>query len=304
MLISVDHGNKQVKTAHKIFTSGLRESAVRPALGEEYIEYQGRYYALTNQRLSYRRDKSSDESYFVLTLFAIAYEALAANAYNESGTLSVDLLIGLPPAHYGAQYKRFEAYFARGQVEFFFGDRPFTLFLNSVTAYPQAYAAAMSVFSQVRAMPKCIVVDIGGFTTDYLVMHNGAPDLASCSSMEHGVIALYNRCINEINGSFDLLLSESDVDQVLLGAEDCLPTNVQKVIRGQAALFVDELVNRLREQMIDLRVTRTVFTGGGALLLKHYLTQCERVGQCLFVEDIRANAKGYELLYKISNAGR
>ena len=33
MVISIDHGNRQVKTVHKVFVSGLVESSVRPALG-------------------------------------------------------------------------------------------------------------------------------------------------------------------------------------------------------------------------------------------------------------------------------
>lgn len=48
MLISIDHGNKQVKTIHHApFTSGLVCSEVRP-FGGETLAYQGRYYTLTD----------------------------------------------------------------------------------------------------------------------------------------------------------------------------------------------------------------------------------------------------------------
>ena len=61
MLISIDHGNKQVKTIHHApFTSGLVCSEVRP-FGGETLTYQGRYYTLTDQRIPYRRDKTEDE---------------------------------------------------------------------------------------------------------------------------------------------------------------------------------------------------------------------------------------------------
>ena len=71
MLISIDHGNKQVKTIHHApFTSGLVCSEVRP-FGGETLTYQGRYYTLTDQRIPYRRDKTEDERFFVLTLFAM-----------------------------------------------------------------------------------------------------------------------------------------------------------------------------------------------------------------------------------------
>ena len=110
MLISIDHGNKQVKTIHHApFTSGLVCSEVRP-FGGETLAYQGRYYTLTDQRIPYRRDKTEDERFFVLTLFAIAYELEAASFYG-AGPVRVQLAVGLPPAHYGAQQKRFAEYF-------------------------------------------------------------------------------------------------------------------------------------------------------------------------------------------------
>lgn len=184
MVISIDHGNRQVKTVHKVFVSGLVESSVRPALGEEYILYNNRYFSLTEHRLAYRRDKSKDESFFLLSLFGIAYEILAAGAYSAGQTTSVDLLIGLPPAHFGAQYRDFEAYFKRGVVNFQLGNKPFSVYFNSVTAYPQAYAAAMTVFGQLRPLSKCVVLDIGGFTADYMLLKKGVPDLSDCSSLE------------------------------------------------------------------------------------------------------------------------
>ena len=45
IIIPIDHGNRNMKTDHKIFTSGFVESDCRPVLGE-YLQYDGRYYAL------------------------------------------------------------------------------------------------------------------------------------------------------------------------------------------------------------------------------------------------------------------
>jgi plasmid segregation protein ParM len=47
-----------------------------------------------------------------------------------------------------------------------------------------------------------------------------------------------------------------------------------------------------------------VFIGGGALLLRKYLENSEKTGKCVFIEDICANAKGYELLYQVQKKGR
>lgn len=63
MLISIDHGNKQIKTVHKTFTSGLCESNTRPPFGGDVLFYNGKYYTLSDQRIPYMRDKTADERF-------------------------------------------------------------------------------------------------------------------------------------------------------------------------------------------------------------------------------------------------
>ena len=157
MLISIDHGNKQVKTIHHApFTSGLVCSEVRP-FGGETLTYQGRYYTLTDQRIPYRRDKTEDERFFVLTLFAIAYELEAASFYG-AGPIRVQLAVGLPPAHYGAQQKRFAEYFLnRGTVSFTLHDRQYEILIDEVSCYPQSYAAAITVFQTLQSSPRALM---------------------------------------------------------------------------------------------------------------------------------------------------
>lgn len=80
------------------------------------LQYQGKYYTLTNQRIPYRRDKTEDERFFILSLFAIAYEIEACGQYTDN-VMKIQLAIGLPPAHFGVQAKKFTQYFmGRGAV--------------------------------------------------------------------------------------------------------------------------------------------------------------------------------------------
>ena len=74
MIISVDHGNKSIKTPRLLFTSGLIESDTRPGIKTDCIFWNGKYYTLTEKRISYLRDKTEDDRFYVLTLFAIAKE--------------------------------------------------------------------------------------------------------------------------------------------------------------------------------------------------------------------------------------
>lgn len=148
-----------------------------------------------------------------------------------------------------------------------------------------------------------MVVDIGGFTADYLQIKYGQADLSVCDSLENGVIVFYNRVRSKINADFDMLLEESDIDTILM--EKGLDYNeaVCRIVREQAQLFIDDLAGKLRERMIDLRIGKTIFVGGGSILLRKQIEACGKIGSVLFVNELAANTKGYELLYRASKLG-
>lgn len=113
MLIALDHGNKQCKLVRsEPFISGLTESEVQP-FGMDVLKYHDKYYQISDRRIPYRRDKTEDDRFFILTLFGIANEIEANGAYIP-GIIRVQLAVGLPPAHYGAQNKKFIQYFPGG----------------------------------------------------------------------------------------------------------------------------------------------------------------------------------------------
>ena len=299
MLIAIDHGNKQIKlgTSNRVFTSGLKESDTRPPFGDDILFYNDKFYTLSENRIPYLRHKYEDERFYILTLFAIAFEIEDTGRYSP-GVIPIRLLVGLPPAHLGAQYKDFENYFKRGVVEFEFHGRSYKINILNVTVYPQAFAAAMPVYDQIRSLPKVIIIDIGGFTADYLLIKNGKADLSVCDTLEHGVIILYNKIIGRVNSELDILLDETDIDAILKHDHHEFNSRVVSIVNDMAQFFISDLIGKLRERAIDLRTGKTVFVGGGSILLKEQIEDSGKITSILFVDKIAANAKGYELLYK------
>ncbi|WP_373210060.1 ParM/StbA family protein [Allofournierella massiliensis] len=293
MLIGVDHGNKQIKTVHCTpFVSGLQQSMTRP-FGPS-LQYGGNYYTLSNERIPYRKDKTGDDRFFILTLIAIA-EELTARGVDEKELYHIQLPVGLPPAHFGAQAEKFTAYFQKkGIVEFQYRDKHYAISIDDVACYPQAYAAAATMLHTLMNEAKAVVVDIGGFTADYLLMKNGKADLSSCDSLENGVILLYNKIRSRGNAELDLLLDEGDVDAILTGKQTQYPPSVVRLVEQLAQEFVNDLFSTLRERMLDLRYCTVVFVGGGAILLRRQIEASGKVGKPLFVSNINANAAGYE----------
>ena len=302
MLIGVDHGNKQIKTVHcNPFVSGLKQSVTRP-FGQNVLRYQNTYYTLSTERIPYRKDKTEDDRFFILTLFALAGEIEARGAYS-SEVQRIQLAVGLPPAHFGAQVERFTQYFGqRGMVEFEVQGKPYSIYIEDVACFPQAYAAAATMLHTLVEEPKAVILDIGGFTADYLLMKNGEIDLTSCDSLENGVILLYNKVRSKVNSELDLLLDEGDVDAILMGKKTQYPDAAIRLTEQMTQEFINDLFSTLRERM--LQFCKVVFVGGGAILLKRQIETSGKVGTPFFVPKINANADGYEYLYRIETAGR
>lgn len=304
MLIAIDHGNKQVKTVHgNAIVSGVQKSKTRP-YGRDVLKYGGSYYTLSAQRIPYQKDKTTDERFFILSLFAIAEEIEAQGAY-ISGLMPIDLAIGLPPAHFGAQNKAFVRYFKRKEpIYFSYRDKLYSILIRNVQCYPQAFAAAAMMLGELATVPRALILDVGGFTADYLLLKNGRADLSTCDSLENGVILLYNRIRSKASSDLDILLEETDVDAILLqGQGSSYGKEVAALVEYQAQEFVNDMLGALRERQLDLRTGRVIFVCGGACLLRRQIEASGKVAHPVFVEDVNANAKGFEYLYRCTVTG-
>lgn len=246
MLIAIDHGNYAIKTVHYSFVSGLSEHTVKPPMTDEILEYDGKYWTLSGRRLNYMRDKTQDERYFVLTLFAIAKELESSIGYQP--VERIQLAVGLPPEHYGVLKDRFARYFKRDSViRFVYRDRPYSILIDRVMVFPQAYAAVVPQSSQVIHTLRIFVVDIGGYTTDVLLLKNGKPDLQFCRSLETGIITMNNEIIRKVGALHDMRIEDEHISAVLSGKETILPEDVKETIRGATKLHAQDILNQLRE---------------------------------------------------------
>ena len=266
---------------------------VRPPMTEEILEYQGKYWTLSGKRLSYMRDKTKDNRFFILTLFAIAKVMERRGKYTSME--KIQLAVGLPPEHYGLLRDRFGEYFKnRGMVEFKYAGKPYRIFINRVMVFPQAYAAVIPQSSLIVKTVRVFVIDIGGYTTDVLLLRNGKPDLQFCRSLETGIITMNNEIVRKVGALHDMRIEEEHISAVLGGQEIVLPEDIKITIKEEAERHAKEILDQLRELQVDLRANPAIFIGGGSMLLKSYLQQSPLVIQADFIED--CHAIGYEML--------
>jgi len=183
-IISIDHGNRLMKTPTQSFPSSFVESKYLPSIGGDVLRYQGKTYTLVDQCLPVLSDKSEDERYFILSLFAIGKEIVddveimhklapmmhnrAINGSQTDNHIKVELLIGLPLQHYETYRKKFEQYFTNrnGIIQFELNGKPYSIRITGASAFPQAYSAAVTAFDKLKGSNIVNVVDIGGVRPD------------------------------------------------------------------------------------------------------------------------------------------
>ena len=261
MLFAIDHGNFACKTMSDSFISGLTEHSVQPPLASDIIEFEDRFWTLSNNRIAYLRDKTKDDRFFILTLFAIAREL--KNHEDMHSYAEIDLAAGLPPEHFASLKDKFSKYLLRDSVRFRYNGSPITLRIRKVFVYPQAYAAVVPQSRLLINTPRIFVVDIGGFTSDVLLLCNGAPDLQFCRSIEMGVISMGNEIIGKVGSLCGMRIEDDHIAAVIQNKETILKDPVIQIIKESAKQYAERILDKLRELQVDLRSNPVIFVRVG-----------------------------------------
>lgn len=290
-VIGIDHGWSNMKTATQVFTTGVKEITTEPAFFDNVVEFSGVYYKVGGKRLEVRDCKVENDNFYILTLAAVAKE-LFRRGKREADVL---LSVGLPLTRFGAEKQEFISYLSRNkEINFRFEKKKYRVGIGRVSVFPQCYAA---VADRIAALPgRVVVVDIGSWTVDIMPIMDRKPEEQECVTSPQGLI----RCMREINEEcvrqLGQELEESVIQQVMVG-KGSLPDHYMGIVQGHLHGFVEKIYHMVKEHGYNLDVTPIVFVGGGASVMKKFGTQ--KGANIQYIEDIRANAKGYEQLAKI-----
>ena len=291
-VIGVDHGFSMMKTVSHVFTSGVGEITSEPAIYENLLEYQGRYFRIGGERLTVKSTKVVDENYYILTLAAIAKELERRGMRNAN----VFLASGLPLTRFGAEKQDFIDYLYKNkEVTFKYEERSYRIRLERVAVFPQCYAAVvdrMMTFSK-----KVLVVDIGSWTIDMMPIEEKSPDESRCVTTPKGLItcmrSINEQCVRLLNGEID----ESEIQQVMRFGKSDLDDKYFQIIKKEIESFTKYVYDVIGEHGYNLNTTNIIFVGGGATVMRLFGGLMQK--NITFIEDIKANAKGYEFLARM-----
>ena len=295
-VIGVDHGWSYIKTVGNEFVTGVKEMTTEPALTDGILEYNGRYYKIGGKRLEVKDTKTETEDFWLLTLAAVGAE-LRKRGKNRANVM---LSAGLPLTMFGSERKRFFEYLNRqGEIRFRFEGRSYQVTIGRVMISPQCYAA---VIERIKLLPNNpIIVDIGSWTIDILPIIKGVPDESQSITSPNGLITcmraindqLVRQCGNEVN--------EFEIQEVMINGTSSISEKYLNIITSGIIGFTKIVEGILHENSINLETRTIVFVGGGAGVMKRFSSL--NGANIHYIEDIRANAKGFEYLGKLKLHG-
>ena len=126
-VIGIDHGWSMMKTVTQVFVTGVKEITTTPALFGDVLEYDGKYYKIGTVRQEVKDTKVEDDSFYLLTLAAVAKE-LKKRGLSDA---KVFLAVGLPLTRFGAERNNFIKYLTKNKrVDFRYENEAYLLRLT------------------------------------------------------------------------------------------------------------------------------------------------------------------------------
>ena len=163
MIIGVDHGYGNIKTAGTVTKSSVTAYETEPIFSGNILEYGGMYYRIGDCHKEFIPDKAADEDYYLLTLMAVAREL---NLYGIREA-DVHLAAGLPLTWIRRQREEFRSYLLRNpEVTYRFNKKEYHIRLIGCSLYPQGYPAVVSRLKNFRGTN--LLADIGNGTMNIL----------------------------------------------------------------------------------------------------------------------------------------
>ena len=288
-VIGIDHGWSNMKTSSQVFTTGVKEITTEPALFDGVLECKGKYYKVGSSRQEVRDTKTEDESFYLLTLAAVAKELKRRGLWEAR----VFLAVGLPLTRFGSEKVDFMKYLtAEKDVEFLYENVKYHILIESAAVFPQCYAAVADKLQTFNK--KTLIVDIGSWTIDIMPVVDKVPDESKCVTIPKGLITcmrtINEQCVRQLNGELD----ESFIQDIMRTGRCEIDRKYYDIAKTEIEAFCERVYNSIREYGYNLSTTPIVFVGGGASVMKLFggISQ----NNISYITDVKANAKGYEQL--------
>ncbi len=188
IIVGVNHGYGNMKTAHRVFRTGVECMEEEPIVSKNFVKYKSKFYVIGESHLVYQGNKTDSEDFYILTLAAFA-EELKFRGLHEANVI---LAVGLPLAWMKSQGADFKRYLMKEQeLHFEFRKERYHVHLCGVEIFPQGFAAVVNL-GAMQGMN--MLADIGNGTMNVMQIVDNKPLEKSLVTDKFGV----GICMKEI----------------------------------------------------------------------------------------------------------
>ena len=289
IIVGVDHGYGNMKTAHRVFRTGVECMEEEPIVSKNFVRYKDKFYVIGESHLVYQGNKTDSEDFYILTLAALA-EELKFRGLHEANVI---LAVGLPLAWMKSQGADFRHYLMKEQeLHFEFRKERYYVHLCSVEIFPQGFAAVVNL-GAMQGMN--MLADIGNGTMNVMQIVDNKPLEKSLVTEKFGVGICMKEIQKELSKENGEDISEMLIEPLLRNGLQERTDSTAKKVEHIATRYTENIRRRLVDYGYKEGLVHLYVIGGGGCLIRNYSDLAEKTG-VTFITDICANAKGYETL--------
>ena len=289
IIVGVDHGYGNMKTAHRVFRTGVECMEEEPIVSKNFVKYKSKFYVIGESHLVYQGNKTDSEDFYILTLAAFA-EELKFRGLHEANVI---LAVGLPLAWMKSQGADFKRYLMKEQeLHFEFRKERYHVHLCGVEIFPQGFAAVVNLGAMLGMN---MLADIGNGTMNVMQIVDNKPLEKSLVTDKFGVGICMKEIQKELSKENGEDIPEMLIEPLLRNGLHGRTDNTAKKVEYIAKRYTENIRKRLTDYGYKEGLVHLYVIGGGGCLLQNYSDLAEKAG-VTFISDICANAKGYETL--------
>lgn len=289
VVIGIDHGYGNIKTAHHCFKTGVTAYDREPTFKSNLLIYNGRYYIIGEEHKEFVADKMTDPDYYILTLAAIGYEMQSRGLTSAR----VHLAVGLPLTWVGEQKDSFRAYLLQNKsTDFNFKGTAYHADFSGADIFPQGFSAVADRLREFKGVN--MLCDIGNGTMNIMYINNGKPISNKCFTEKYGTHQCMVSIRERLMRQFGTMVDEAVIEDILRFGTADIGERYLEAIRECATEYADGIMRRLREHEYNPELMKLYVVGGGSCLLQNFAAYDEK--RVTINTDICATAKGYERL--------
>lgn len=274
------------------FLSTVKEKIHELETAKYTVEYNNKTYLIGNidgfTSMEHGRDR---DSIFHICLYTAIADSMTSQVDNN-----VRVITGLPAQYFAEQKNSLIRALENRQVFMKLNGEIRNFTISKVIVFPQS--AGLFLYDKSLVEKDTLVVDIGGGTLDISYMSSG--QFKEAKTYPLGVNSTYDVLLQELSKygvsySNRMKAEEIIADKAIFveGKEVDVRRDIDNILRIRTKEILNAVKQAFPEQS---RYSRWIFIGGGALLLKNYLSDYKVLDDAQMI-----NVRTYDIIGKSKN---